>query len=159
LWQEVPVFNRFANNNQGAEITNAPLSVTLTLTTEIAQARVFLPNNSIQPLATFIDPTSLALSVPDQLLVIELTPSVPLAGDFNNDGSLDAADYVTWRKGLGSSFTEAHYGIWRANFGRTAGNGLVTNPQLRIPIPEPPALFSALMLLAVALACHPPARV
>jgi hypothetical protein len=44
-----------------------------------------------------------------------------LDGDFNNDGSVDAADYVVWRKGLGGDFTQDDYNVWRANFGRTAG--------------------------------------
>ena len=35
-------------------------------------------------------------------------------GDFNNDGTVDAADYVVWRKTDG---TQAGYDRWRANFG------------------------------------------
>jgi hypothetical protein len=74
LWQDVPVFNRFANNKQGAEITNPPLSVTLALNTVIATARTFQPNLSTKPTATHTDPKSMELSVPDQILVVELTP-------------------------------------------------------------------------------------
>ena len=29
-----------------------------------------------------------------------LTP-IPIPGDFNHDGTVDAADYVVWRKGVG----------------------------------------------------------
>jgi phospholipase/lecithinase/hemolysin len=39
-------------------------------------------------------------------------------GDFNHDGAEDAADYVVWRKGLGTTFTQNDYDVWRANFGR-----------------------------------------
>jgi hypothetical protein len=39
-----------------------------------------------------------------------------LPGDFNNDGDVDAADYIVWRKNDG---TEVGYDSWRANFGRT----------------------------------------
>src|SRR6185503_18617574 len=92
LWQEVPVFNRTANNNQGAEITNAPLQVTLTLSTDIAQARTFLPNNSVNPVSTYGHTGSISLSVPDQMLIVEITPSDAL-GDFNHDRTVDAADY------------------------------------------------------------------
>ena len=35
-------------------------------------------------------------------------------GDFNQDGSVDAADYVVWRK---SGYSQADYNTWRANFG------------------------------------------
>ncbi|MEX0613058.1 MAG: choice-of-anchor Q domain-containing protein, partial [Pirellulales bacterium] len=55
-----------------------------------------------------------------------------LLGDYNQDGSVDAADYVVWRKTLGTTgvvpfsgadgngdgdITEADYGVWTANFG------------------------------------------
>ena len=45
-----------------------------------------------------------------------------LPGDFNDDGTVDAADYVVWRKNDG---TQIDYDKWRANFGRTLfiGNG------------------------------------
>jgi hypothetical protein len=44
-------------------------------------------------------------------------------GDFNGDGIVDAADYVEWRKGLGTQYTQAHYDLWRAHFGQTASGG------------------------------------
>ena len=65
----------------------------------------------------------------------EVTLSIPLAGDFNGNGTVDAADYTVWRNGLGSTYTPAHYDVWKANFGRTlnspplagdySGNGTV----------------------------------
>jgi hypothetical protein len=71
---------------------------------------------------------------------------VPEAGDFNHDGTVDAADYVVWRKTGGSS---DDYNIWRANFGRTyfaAGSaGVNTN------VPEPTTLV--LVMLAAACRC------
>jgi hypothetical protein len=63
--------------------------------------------------------------------------AVPTAipGDFNHDGTVDAADYVVWRKTGGSP---ADYNSWRANFGQTfsfaglassaSANGAVTEP-------------------------------
>jgi hypothetical protein len=48
-------------------------------------------------------------------------------GDFNGDGKVDAADYVTWRDTNGSA---ADYALWKANFGATGGGlpaGLVGN--------------------------------
>jgi hypothetical protein len=35
-------------------------------------------------------------------------------GDFNNSGTVDAADYVVWRKGLGATYTQTDYDVWRA---------------------------------------------
>ncbi|MCI0334883.1 MAG: hypothetical protein L0228_16845 [Planctomycetes bacterium] len=48
---------------------------------------------------------------------------VALAGDFNGDGSVDAADYVVWRKGVGVASTPENYNLWRTNFGQSAGSG------------------------------------
>jgi hypothetical protein len=39
-----------------------------------------------------------------------------LPGDFNHDNTVDAADYVTWRKTVG---TPDDYNIWQQNFART----------------------------------------
>jgi hypothetical protein len=48
-----------------------------------------------------------------------------LAGDFNKDGTVDAADYVVWRNGLGTSYDPADYDEWRANFGASAAASAV----------------------------------
>ncbi len=60
-----------------------------------------------------------------------------LAGDFNHDGRVNAADYVAGRKTLGSSYFTEQYGLWRADFGKTqltaaAGTGFGVST-----IPEP----------------------
>jgi len=47
--------------------------------------------------------------------------AVGIGGDFNLDGTVDAADYVWWRKTGG---TELDYLKWQNNFGRSlAGSG------------------------------------
>ena len=50
--------------------------------------------------------------------------NVALAGDFNGDNVVDAADYVVWRKSGGS---QSAYDLWRANFGHTGGVPLPPN--------------------------------
>ncbi len=42
-----------------------------------------------------------------------------LGGDFNTDGIVDMRDYVTWRDGLGTTYTQADFATWRAEFGMT----------------------------------------
>lgn len=54
----------------------------------------------------------------------------PLAGDFNADGVVDAADYTVWWDGLGVTYTAADYNVWRANYGATA-------PPQAASVPEP----------------------
>jgi fibronectin-binding autotransporter adhesin len=59
-----------------------------------------------------------------------------LAGDYNKNGIVDAADYVVWRKTLGQTgaglaadgnannqIDQGDFDIWRAHFGQTAGSG------------------------------------
>ncbi|MCI0335305.1 MAG: autotransporter-associated beta strand repeat-containing protein [Planctomycetes bacterium] len=75
-----------------------------------------------------------------------------LPGDFNFDGSVDVADYVLWRKTIG---TQDAYNTWRANFGTTAGIGggsvheggpsTGTSPFQSV-VPEP--AFASLSLMA-----------
>jgi hypothetical protein len=61
--------------------------------------------------------------------VLFLTPQ-QLLGDYNDNGTVDVADYVVWRNALGSAVvlpndstpgtvTQADYDVWRANFGRS----------------------------------------
>jgi hypothetical protein len=50
-------------------------------------------------------------------LYVDGTLSVTLGGDFNHDSMVDATDYVVWRKGLGTTYTQADYDAWRAHFG------------------------------------------
>jgi hypothetical protein len=80
-------------------------------------------------------------------------------GDYNDNGIVDAADYVIWRKRLGQSVTipndaspgmvnAADYTVWRQNFGKTAGGG--AGGSLAIA-PEPGGM--ALMVIGWAVGC------
>jgi hypothetical protein len=53
-----------------------------------------------------------------------------LPGDYNDDGKVDAADYVVWRKTGGPP---SDYTTWRTNFGQPGGGGSVWNAN----VPEP----------------------
>jgi hypothetical protein len=48
--------------------------------------------------------------------------SSPIQGDLNDDGDVDAADYVAWRNGLGTGYGQVDYDVWRARFGQTAAS-------------------------------------
>jgi hypothetical protein len=59
-----------------------------------------------------------------------------LAGDYNQNGVVDAADFVVWRNNSGPP---DGYSVWRANFGSTAfgaGSGTVASG-LAAAVPEP----------------------
>ena len=70
-----------------------------------------------------------------------------LSGDFNHDNIVNAADYITWRKGLGTTYTQNDYTAWRANFGRSTASASTLTTSV---IPEPTTL--ALLLAALSLA-------
>jgi hypothetical protein len=56
-----------------------------------------------------------------------------LASDYNADGTVDAADYVVWRKNPGGS--PDGYNTWRANFGQPSGSGSVASANATVPEP------------------------
>jgi hypothetical protein len=71
---------------------------------------------------------------------------VGLAGDYNDDGIVDAADYVIWRKALSSGATslpnetaslgvvdQEDYAAWRTNFGATQNESAAAGAA----VPEP----------------------
>lgn len=64
-----------------------------------------------------------------------------LAGDFNEDGRVDAADYTVWRDGAGLTYNQQDYLDWQANFGAESSDAA--------SIPEP---TSGLLCLLGALA-------
>lgn len=65
-----------------------------------------------------------------------------LQGDFNGDGVVNAADYVLWRKGLGTTYTQNDYDVWRGHFGQTVASGMASLSAI-VPEPRPPILLFA----------------
>jgi hypothetical protein len=85
-------------------------------------------------------------------------------GDYNDDGAVDAADYVVWRKNLGTTKTlpndstpglvsPADHDVWRENFDRSSGSGAAATA-----VPEPSAVAVALALIAFCAAQRAPFR-
>jgi hypothetical protein len=102
---------------------------------------------------------TVASSMFNTLAVMQFTFAPDLSvlpGDYNDDGVVDAADYVVWRKGLGTTYTLTDYDAWRANFGQTAGSGAAgyslgaSAEPLPAAIPEPPSLAVAAIMNLVA---------
>ena len=71
-----------------------------------------------------------------------------LSGDYNNNGKVDAADYVLWRKSPSTyGGNPTGYNTWRANFGQPPGSGSGTAGSASTAVPEPTA--SVLLLSTV----------
>ena len=90
-----------------------------------------------------------------------------LAGDYNHDGLVDAADYTVWRDSLGETGFDLSadgngdhvvdindYNMWKTNFGHHDGSGAGgaidagADASIVSPAPEPPSLALAIILLA-----------
>lgn len=77
-------------------------------------------------------------------------PSVELTGDFNHDGTVDAADYIVWRVGFGTTYDQDDYNDWSANFGATnSGAAAGAANSFSHAVPEP-ATWMMLALLVIA---------
>jgi hypothetical protein len=92
---------------------------------------------------------------------VVLTPFVgqPIMGDYNNNGRVDAADYIVWRNQIGTSVPllnegaspgtvdQADYDFWKTNFGKTAS--IILHPPA---VPEPTTFVLLIMTIAALLA-------
>jgi hypothetical protein len=113
--------------------TLAQLSRVVDLTTLLGQNAAFLG---------FTSATGNGVGDHDVLsweFVGKFAPLPGLPGDYNNDGNVNAADYVIWRKGLGTIYTQSDYDVWRAHFGQTAGSG--AGATVNSAVPEPTTLI------------------
>jgi hypothetical protein len=128
-------------NDGGQSLTYRDV-VTVDVTTG-AVSRVLFDVN--QPLDVLADGLGNLLIVEWNAGIFLATPSV-LQGDYNRDGTVDAADYVVWRRQLGTEGTnlvadgnrngmidQADYDVWRSHFGQSSGSGAASTAA----VPEP----------------------
>jgi T5SS/PEP-CTERM-associated repeat protein len=113
------------------------LQVTLSSFTP-AQNDVFDILDFTSRLGTFatltLPPLSGALEWDTTKLYVDGSIRVVLPGDFNENGVVDGADYVVWRKGLGTTYVASDYNVWRTHLGGTASGGAAAAASA---LPEP----------------------
>jgi hypothetical protein len=97
-----------------------------------------------------------------QAFELTLTPPPGLPGDFNDDGKVDAADYVSWRANEtanqplpnddGLTTQAERFDLWRANFGNMAmGAGGGSSAR---SVPEPGACSLAAVGMLILAVCR-----
>jgi hypothetical protein len=80
-----------------------------------------------------------------------------ISGDYNNNGTVDAADYVLWRDGgplenesaSPGTVDQADYNLWRANFGAISSGG---SGQAAAALPEPATWLFCVVACALMIA-------
>jgi hypothetical protein len=99
--------------------------------------------------------------------VVDLPSSAMLAGDYNGDGNVDAADYVVWRRHVGAEagtlsndvdggvIGAAQYETWRENFGRTAPGAGAAGRHDALAVPEPTSAVLLALITAAMCAAGP----
>lgn len=129
----------------GAATLAGTLQVTLSSFTP-AQGEVFDILDFTSRTGTFgtvtLPPLSGSLQWDTSKLYTDGTIAVVLPGDFNRNGGVDTADYVSWRKGVGTTYVANDYSLWRTNFNKTA---TAASPTLAA-VPEP----TTALLLCIA---------
>jgi autotransporter-associated beta strand protein len=86
---------------------------------------------------------------PNSVVLATLGDGIP--GDYNNNGAVDAADYILWRNGspianevaTPGSITQEDYDAWRARYGNFSGSGSA--------VPEPSVAIILMVVLVVSV--------
>jgi hypothetical protein len=124
-----------------------------TVTSQVGQKIWFwVSNPDVYPDGFPIDQSAIAISGDPTLdasyintyrsenFAIIAASSEQIPGDFNHDGTVDAADYTVWRDGLGGAFVLEDYAVWKAHFGQGTGGGSGSS-SLQTAVPEPTTLI------------------
>ncbi len=83
----------------------------------------------------------------DMSIEVMLPFAIGLDGDHNGDGTVDAADYATWRSDPNAYGGAQGYTDWVTNFGQTSAGGSPSFNSTAVPEPA-----TAVMLLVAAMA-------
>ena len=107
-----------------------------------------------------------------RIVLNDYMANIALAGDFNNDGIVNGADYSVWLANVGApagtlvndpdggAIGQAQYDTWKNNFGNVVASSLSKSGQSSIPEPASATLFfigfiiSCVFFIRGKLSCH-----
>ena len=83
-----------------------------------------------------------------------------IPGDYNHNGVVDGADYVVWRKGLGTTYAQNDYNAWRTKFGQPSASGAAAgSPHNSYAVPESANLGLLLVEVLILFTCQRISRI
>jgi hypothetical protein len=115
--------------------------------------QVSLLGQGINALSMWFTPGDYDLGTPAAYFTNLTIESPGVSGDYNGNGTVDAADYLLWRKGgplindPTSGVDPSDYTYWRSRFGATSGSGTGFGSS----IPEPCSWVLLLLVLCAAV--------
>lgn len=147
---------RFADNTQDY-ILDQWIEVDLTPLqhAELARLEIRIDSSDFNP--------QLGLNSPAYVALDNLVLEIPIAGDYNGDGSVNIADYAVWRDTLGMQVPVAGAGadgnasglvdagdylLWKSNFGLQSPSALAVRSAILV-VPEPSIQTSCILLLCL----------
>jgi hypothetical protein len=160
LWVNPPL-------NEEPQIAEADAEFIGTTEMSISRARIFVGGtNAVGPWAEFTwDEYRLGTTHQD-VMPFTAAPPAGLVGDYNNDKSVDAADFVVWRNSentmttlpndpVGGVIGPSQYNNWRANFG---ANSAGSSAGVGAAIPEPASVTLGVFAVVALSVFRRPAR-
>ena len=115
-----------------------------------ADVHKITPAGEVESFAAHAQESFLYIAVTDDAGHPLALPPATLLGDYDRDRVVDAADYVVWRTGLGTTHTQSDYDVCVPASGHTAGGGAGAGAtSANAAVPEPSGM--GLLLAAVGL--------
>ncbi len=157
-------FDSFTSSGNTSAFTTNLAASAGSLQVAAGSSQTFMASMNVTNVGTFSATYTLNFSdenltgAQTKSLTLTLTGKVRLAGDYNNDGVVNASDYILWRQTLGQTGVTAYSGadgdgngkiesadffVWRSHFGETPSSfGAAAGAMLdAAAVPEPTALW------------------
>ena len=160
----------FTVQREGATVANQTFLSAATATTYFNDHVLNLGALAAGVVGTLDLSISLTMISPDNntrfssTLLVADVGLVAQTGDYNNNGTVDASDYVLWRKYNNTATTlpndstpgtdASDYTVWRAHFGQPPGSASGATVAISAAVPEPATRCLMLVVASLVLPIH-----